>query len=101
MRRCHATKVGGFGGVGLAAGTFGLIIALVFWAYYSGIVLIVGALVTLLHEARYRLRLSAAQVPPDDAGEPPSNEDADSDDEAITPGRATESVSTPENLPVG
>ncbi|QXD14516.1 YihY/virulence factor BrkB family protein [Rhodocaloribacter litoris] len=51
----YATKVGRFGGVGIAAGTFGLIIALVFWAYYSGLVFIIGALVTLLHEKRHRL----------------------------------------------
>ena len=50
----YVSKVGRFGGVGIAAGTFGLIIALVFWAYYSGLVLIIGAFVTLLHESRYR-----------------------------------------------
>ncbi|GIV62614.1 MAG: hypothetical protein KatS3mg044_1480 [Rhodothermaceae bacterium] len=52
----YVTKVGRIGGVGIAAGTFGLIIVLVFWAYYSGLVFIIGALVTLLHERRYRNR---------------------------------------------
>jgi membrane protein len=59
----YATRVGGFerysGGVasdGLAAlgDTFGLIVALMFWAYYSGLVLILGALLTLLHELKRR-----------------------------------------------
>lgn len=59
----YATRVSGFerysGGVasdGLAAlgDTFGLVIALVFWAYYSGLVLILGALLTLLHEMKRR-----------------------------------------------
>ena len=36
------------------ADAFGVIVAFVFWAYYSGLVLILGALVVLLHEARVR-----------------------------------------------
>jgi membrane protein len=35
---------------------FGLIIALVFWIYYSGIVLAIGALIAVLSEKRVRLR---------------------------------------------
>lgn len=35
--------------------TFGLIIAFVFWIYYSGVVLIIGAIVALLHEKRQRV----------------------------------------------
>lgn len=44
---------------------FGLIIFFVVWVYYSGIVLIVGALVTLLHEKRHRQRLARRQTPPE------------------------------------
>ncbi len=50
----YAVSVGSFAGVGIAAGTFGLVIAFVFWTYYSGIVFIIGAFVTLLHETRCR-----------------------------------------------
>lgn len=50
----YAARVGSFGGVGIAAGTFGLILLLVFWAYFSGIIFISGAIITLLHETRYR-----------------------------------------------
>lgn len=35
--------------------TFGLIIAFVFWIYYSGVVLIIGAIIALLHEKRQRI----------------------------------------------
>lgn len=34
--------------------TFGIIIAFVFWVYLSGVVLCLGALVTLLHETKHR-----------------------------------------------
>jgi membrane protein len=42
---------------------FGLIIAFVFWAYYSGLVLCVGALIAVLHEKRHRLRRLLEQKP--------------------------------------
>ena len=50
----------GLAGLGSA---FGLIIAFVFWAYFSGVVLIVGAIVALLSEKRLRnkQRLSQAE----------------------------------------
>ena len=35
---------------------FGLIIALVFWVYYSGVVLVVGALIAVLNEKRVRMQ---------------------------------------------
>lgn len=35
---------------------FGLIIAFVFWVYYSGLVLIIGALIAVLNEKRVRMR---------------------------------------------
>src|SRR5690606_26077760 len=33
---------------------FGLIIAFVFWVYYSGVVLVIGALIAVLNEKRVR-----------------------------------------------
>lgn len=42
--------------------TFGLIIAFVFWVYYSGLVLLLGAIVALLHEKAHRSRRLAAQA---------------------------------------
>ena len=39
------------GGIG---GFFGLILALVFWVYLSGLILCIGAMVVPLHEARHR-----------------------------------------------
>ncbi len=35
---------------------FGLIIAFVFWVYYSGVVLVIGALIAVLNEKRVRLK---------------------------------------------
>lgn len=68
---------GGDGQEGFAAlgNAFGLIIAFVFWAYYSGLVLCVGGLIAVLHEKRHRLRRLKQQAPalPEEAeaGEPP------------------------------
>ena len=55
----YASTVGGFdrynaagetlGGLG---GVFGLVLAFVFWIYFSGLILIAGAVVTALHEQR-------------------------------------------------
>ena len=44
--------LGGLGGV------FGLLLALVFWVYFSGLVLIIGAIMTGLHERRNKPRRS-------------------------------------------
>jgi membrane protein len=44
--------LGGLGGI------FGLLIAFVFWVYFSGLVLIIGAMVTGLHEHRHRPKRS-------------------------------------------
>jgi len=61
----YATNIGRFdryGGEGAEDGiavlgdTFGLILAFVVWAYFSGAVLMLGAVVALLHEKRMRLR---------------------------------------------
>ena len=46
---------GGLGGLG---GVFGLLLAFVFWIYFSGLILVVGAVVTSLYEKRHRPRKS-------------------------------------------
>lgn len=58
----YATSLGrperyGGGQEGFPLGnTFALIILFVFWIYYSGVVLIIGGLISMLHEKRYRQR---------------------------------------------
>ena len=49
--------------------TFGLIIAFVFWVYYSGIALCLGAIMALLHEKHHRARRKAK---PAEAAEAPT-----------------------------
>lgn len=81
----YATHIGGFeaGFVSLLGDTFLLVILLVFWAYYSGLVLCIAAIVTLLYEAMHRQRQAAAmdaampapvveESPPAAAPEPPA-----------------------------
>lgn len=71
----YATNIGRFdryGGEGAEDGiavlgdTFGLILAFVLWAYFSGAVLMLGAVGALLHEKRMRLRNPARFGLPDD-----------------------------------
>lgn len=63
----YATNFGGFeqGALPLLGDTFILIILLVFWAYYSGLVLCIGAIVTLLYQSGYRTRQMAIVALPD------------------------------------
>ncbi len=79
-------SVDGLGGLG---GVFGLILAFVFWVYLSGLILIIGAIVTSLHEKQLRPRRAAlrrlwAQVgvrrPGRVAGHPASDEAGDEAD---------------------
>lgn len=49
----YASESDGLGGLG---GVFGLILAFVFWVYFSGLILVVGAAVAALHERRHRPR---------------------------------------------
>lgn len=74
----YATRVGrfdyatpdGLESAGEAAGsalaglgtTFGLILAFVFWVYYSGVVLCIGAIIALQHEKRHRLKKKRKQA---------------------------------------
>lgn len=55
-------------GVGVGEG-FGLVVAFVFWIYYSGIVLGIGALLGLLHEKR---RIISGRQPLPQADAPPA-----------------------------
>lgn len=48
--------------MGVWVSAFGLIIAFVFWVYYSGLVLCIGGIVSLLHERRFRLHRKQKQV---------------------------------------
>lgn len=63
----YAANVGRFEQYGAQNGeaalsnAFGLIITFVFWVYYSGIVLLLGAIVALLHEKRHRDELTPEQ----------------------------------------
>lgn len=52
----YATSFGSFEQSGLAAlgDSFVLIIVIVFWAYFSGLILTFGAIITLLHERKHR-----------------------------------------------
>lgn len=51
------------GGLTMAfVNTFGLILAFVFWVYYSGVVLIIGATVALLHEKRHQRQTIVTDV---------------------------------------
>jgi membrane protein len=52
----YATSFGSFEQTGLAAlgDSFVMVIVIVFWAYYSGLILTLGAMTTLLHERRNR-----------------------------------------------
>ena len=62
----YATRVANFdqyadkaeGGLGGLGGVFGLILAFVFWIYFSGLILVAGAAVASLYEKRHRPRLS-------------------------------------------
>jgi membrane protein len=76
----YATYVGRFdryqdGAEGLAAlgNVFGLIIAFVFWVYFSAIVLMVGAVIASLHDHRYRMEQHAAAA--EEPSSPPAPEE--------------------------
>jgi membrane protein len=69
----YATYVGTFpfegdgSGVAALTSSFGLLIAFVFWVYWSGIVLMVGAVTASLHEQRRRIREDSGwTMPPGD-----------------------------------
>jgi membrane protein len=104
----YATYVGQFDRFGDVLGnTFGLIIAFVFWVYFSGIVLMVGAVIASLREHRY---VAQGRLP----GEGPPDEELPADEAPATapgpastrdtvgdgaPGTNNSSDSTPEPSP--
>lgn len=55
------SSLGEDGMIALGSG-FGLLIAFIFWVYYSGIVLMIGALVASLHERHRRIRRAEAEA---------------------------------------
>ncbi|PSQ68881.1 MAG: hypothetical protein BRD29_02750, partial [Bacteroidetes bacterium QH_2_67_10] len=66
----YATHVGTFNyqtasdGMAALTGSFALLIAFMLWVYWSGIVLMVGAVITSLHEQRRRMRRRAERAAP-------------------------------------
>jgi len=74
-------RYSGESGGDVLGGTFGLIIAFVFWVYYSGIVLCLGGLMALLHEKRHRSSRQAASTeaeePADVSSSPTTREASD------------------------
>lgn len=113
----YATYVGQFdqyatGAEGLSAlgNAFGLIIAFVFWVYFSSIVLMLGAIISSLHEHRH---VTAGHLPGDEpppealpvtedppADPPPAHDPADpatSDDASVRDG--TEDSAKPDPSP--
>ena len=63
---------------------FGLIIAFVFWVYFSAIVLMVGAVIASLHDHRYRTEQDATP-----AEEPPAPPEPDEHSAAFPPPSAS------------
>ncbi|MEP0547728.1 MAG: YhjD/YihY/BrkB family envelope integrity protein [Rhodothermales bacterium] len=103
--------LGGLGGI------FGLLLAFVFWVYFSGLVLIIGAIMTGLHEHRHqppRSRLGhffrslwakqrpAPDAPAEDALDVAEPTAAPRDERAASPagdGAATPATPAPESQP--
>ncbi len=72
------------GAEGVLGSTFGLIIAFVFWVYYSGIVLCLGGIMVLLHEKRHRSRRLATLTDEDLADEAASSRQTPEPDDIPT-----------------
>lgn len=64
------------GSVGQVGVAFGLALALIFWVYYSGVVLVIGAEVAAIHEERH---LQSPRIPPEKRTEPGSPSPASKD----------------------
>lgn len=111
----YATYVGQFdqyatgdGGLSALGNAFGLIIAFVFWVYFSSIVLMLGAIISSLHEHRHVTagHLPGEEPPPEAlpiTGDPPTapspaHDPADRADEAPT-SESAEDPETPDPSP--
>ncbi len=103
----YASYVGYGTGTEALGSTFGLIVAFVFWVYFSGVVLMIGAVVASLREHRH---VTAGELPgtelPSHLGlSPGDSEDGDSADEAdgpvdpSLPSRPSKAESTPSSSP--
>lgn len=76
----YATRVGRFeryesagdAALGSIGQTFGLILAFVFWVYYSGVVLCIGASVALLNEKRHRMKRKRILTADTEEARPPA-----------------------------
>ena len=64
----YATYVGYGTGTEALGSTFGLIVAFVFWVYFSGVVLMIGAVVASLREHRH---VTAGELPGSELPSPP------------------------------
>jgi membrane protein len=83
----YATYVGYGTGTEALGSTFGLIVAFVFWVYFSGIVLMIGAIVASLREHRHVTagELPGVELPPELYTLAPSGEAADGATETSPP----------------
>jgi membrane protein len=87
----------GFGSLDKLGNSFGLIIAFVFWIYFSGVVLMLGAVIAVLRENQMRGYADldneaddgdATGEAPDEDADDESEEDADDEDPASTAAHA-------------
>ena len=91
----YATYVGYGTGTEALGSTFGLIVAFVFWVYFSGVVLMIGAVVASLREHRH---VTAGELP---GTEPPSQlglsseEDPGNENAEDEPGGAIDPTASP------
>ena len=101
----YATYVGYGTGTEALGSTFGLIVAFVFWVYFSGVVLMIGAVVASLQEHRHvtagelpgtELPTQLGLSPRDDSDGDASEQEPDAPTPSLSPSRtsASESSST-------
>jgi membrane protein len=78
----YATYVGYGTGTEALGSTFGLIVAFVFWVYFSGVVLMIGAVVASLREHRH---VTAGELPGSELPAPPRPSTAPGDGASESP----------------
>lgn len=101
----YATYVGYGTGTEALGNTFVLIVAFVFWVYFSGIVLMIGAIVASLREHRHVTagELPGVKLPPelysltpnDDGADPVSGDSSPPPDESEAPQSSSPSSTSP------
>lgn len=103
----YASYVGYGTGTEALGSTFVLIVAFVFWVYFSGVVLMIGAIVASLREHRH---VTAGELPGTDfpsslglAPDPSENQESDEESkesvDASPPSRASKKESSPSSSP--